>query len=129
MTEQIYVTALEEIGPEVPDFLEVGILILFESGSPPELAEISAQHTATARREDPPKPGDVLLLGESEFRITAVGDKAWQNVLDIGHAVFKFDGQPEPELPGQIHLEGPDTGKLADLIAPGLRVEIREASS
>ena len=126
MAEQIYLTEVTEIGVEVPDFLETGLMILFESGAPPELAEISVQHTPTTRRDEPPEPGDVLLLGESEFRITAVGYKAWQNVTDLGHAVFKFDGQQEPELPGQIHLDGPDADKLPDLISPGLRIEIRK---
>lgn len=128
MAETIYLTEVKEIGPEVADFLEMGLLILFENGAPPELAEISAQHSPTSSREAPPEPGDVLVLGESEFRITAIGYKAWQNVLDLGHAVFKFDGQEEPELPGQIHLDGPG-GDLASIIQPGLRIEIKEKNS
>jgi glucitol/sorbitol PTS system EIIA component len=106
VTEPIYLTEVTEIGPEVAEFLEAGLLILFETGAPPELAEIAVLHDPTTRRAEAPEPGDVLEIEGHEFRITAVGYKAWQNVQALGHAVFKFDGAAEPELPGQIHLEG-----------------------
>lgn len=124
----IYLTEVTEIGPEVADFLDSGLLILFEAGAPPELAEIAVLHAPISRREEPPKPGDVVAFGPHEFRVTAIGYKAWANVLDLGHAVFKFDGLEEPELPGQIHLKGPDADKLGDVVEPGLRVEIKAAS-
>ena len=127
--EPIYLTEVTEIGPEVADFLEAGLLILFEAGAPPELAEIAVLHTPVSRREDPPEPGDMVTFGDREFRIKAIVYKAWQNVLDLGHAVFKFEGLEEKELPGEIHLEGPNAGTLGEIIAPGLRVEIRAVSS
>ena len=37
MDEPIYLTEVTEIGPEVAEFLEAGLLILFEAGAPPEL--------------------------------------------------------------------------------------------
>ncbi len=125
MTEPIYLTEVKEIGPEVPEFLEAGLMILFEAGAPPELAEIAVLHDPATRREEPPEPGDVLEIEGHEFRITAVGYKAWQNVRELGHAVFKFDGAPEPELPGQIHLEGQGAGNLGEVVRPGARLEIR----
>ena len=127
MTEPIYLTEVKEIGPEVAEFLEAGLLILFETGAPPELAEIAVLHDPTNRREEPPEPGDVLEIEGHEFRITAVGYKAWQNVQDLGHAVFKFDGAQEPELPGQIHLEGSGVESLGEVVRPGARLEIRAA--
>jgi glucitol/sorbitol PTS system EIIA component len=127
VTEPIYLTEVTEIGPEVAEFLEAGLLILFETGAPPELAEIAVLHDPSARREEAPEPGDVLDIGGHEFRITAVGYKAWQNVQDLGHAVFKFDGAREPELPGQIHLEGQGAESLGEVVRPGARLEIRAA--
>lgn len=127
--EPIYLTDVTEIGPEVADFLDAGLLILFEAGAPPELAEIAVLHTPISRREEPPEPGDTVVFGDREFRIKAIGYKAWQNVLDLGHAVFKFEGLEEKELPGEIHLEGPNAGSLGEIIAPGLRVEIRAVAS
>lgn len=122
----IYLTEVTEIGPEVEEFLEAGLLILFEAGAPPELAEIAVLHEPISRREEPPVPGDVLTVGDLQFRITAIGYKAWQNVLDLGHAVFKFEGLEEAELPGEIHVEGSHEG-LGEIVKPGVRVEIKEA--
>jgi glucitol/sorbitol PTS system EIIA component len=128
MTEPIYLTEVKEIGPEVAEFLEAGLLILFETGAPPELAEIAVLHDPTTRREEAPEPGDVLEIEGHEFRITAVGYKAWQNVGELGHAVFKFDGAPEPELPGQIHLEDQGAESLSEVIRPGARLQIRASA-
>ena len=129
MTEPIYLTEVKEIGPEVAEFLEAGLLILFETGAPSELAEIAVLHDPTTRREEAPEPGDVLEIEGHEFRITAVGYKAWQNVGELGHAVFKFDGAPEPELPGQIHLEGQGAESLGEVVRPGARLQIRAGAA
>ncbi len=123
--EPIYVTEVREIGPEVADFLKEGYLILFQTGSPAELAEMAVLHEVDHMRPEPPEPGDVLSIGESRFRITAVGTKAWQNVREIGHAVFVFNGAREPEMPGQICLEEGGTENLAGSLRPGVRLEIK----
>jgi PTS system glucitol/sorbitol-specific IIA component len=126
VTEPIYLTEVTEIGPEVAEFLEAGLLILFEAGAPPELAEIAVLHQPiSGPREDAPEAGDILVIGSREFRITAVGYKAWQNIQDLGHAVFKFSGLEEAELPGEIYLEARGAEDLDDLVQPGARVEIR----
>jgi len=124
--EPIYLTEVTEIGPEVAEFLEAGLLILFQAGAPPELAEIAVLHEPVSEpRQDPPEPGDVLTIGSLEFRITAIGSKAWKNVQDLGHAVFKFSGFEEAELPGEIHLEQQGADELDEIVQPGVRVEIR----
>jgi len=123
--EPIYVTEAREIGPEVAEFLEEGYLVLFQMGVPSELAEMSVLHEVSHMRPEPPEPGDLLSIGESRFRITAVGTKAWQNVRELGHAVFVFNGAHEPEMPGQICLEGGGTEGLAGSLRPGARLEIK----
>jgi glucitol/sorbitol PTS system EIIA component len=125
VSEPIYLTEVTELGPEVAEFLEAGLLILFQAGAPPELAEIAVLHEPISRREDPPEPGDVLVIGPIEFRITAVGSKAWQNIQDLGHAVFRFSGSGEAELPGEIHLEEQGAQDLGETVRPGVRVEIK----
>jgi PTS system glucitol/sorbitol-specific IIA component len=129
LSEPIYLTEVTELGPEVAEFLEAGLLILFQAGAPPELAEIAVLHEPISRREDPPEPGDVLAIGPIEFRITAVGSKAWQNIQDLGHAVFRFSGSGEAELPGEIHLEEQGAEDLGETIRPGVRVEIRSGGA
>jgi PTS system glucitol/sorbitol-specific IIA component len=127
--EPIYLTEVTEIGPEVAEFLEAGLLILFQAGAPPELAEIAVLHEPiSGPREDPPEAGDVLAIGSREFRITAIGSKAWQNVHQLGHAVFKFSGSREAELPGEIHLEEQGSEDLGELLRTGVRVEIKAGS-
>ena len=129
MEEPIYLTEVTEIGPEVAEFLEAGLLILFQAGAPPELAEIAVLHEPiSGPREDPPEAGDVLAIGSREFRITAIGSKAWQNVHQLGHAVFKFSGSREAELPGEIHLEEQGSEDLGELLRTGVRVEIKAGS-
>ena len=127
MSEPIYLTEVTELGPEVAEFLEARLLILFQAGAPPELAEIAVLHEPVSKKEAPPEPGDVLAIGSLEFRITAVGSKAWQNVQDLGHAVFKFDGSHEVELPGQINVEAEGAEMLGQEIRPGVRLEIKAA--
>ncbi len=123
----IYLTEITEIGPEVPEFIEVGYLILFQAGAPPELAEMSVLHEPESPRDDPPETGDILAIGDKELRITAVGERAWNNVRELGHVVFKFNGLDETELPGEIYVE--ETDGLGELVQPGARLEIKEAAS
>ena len=126
MSEPIYLTEVTELGPEVAEFMEAGLLILFQAGAPPELAEIAVLHQPiSGPRENPPEAGDILAIGSREFRITAVGYKAWQNIQDLGHAVFRFSGSVEAELPGEIHLEERGAEDLAGTVRPGVRVEIK----
>ncbi len=128
-TETIYLTEVTKLGPEVPDFLEAGMMITFAEGAPPELAEMSVLHEPAAKREAPPEPGDVLSIGEHEFRITAVGEKAWKNVLELGHACFKFNGESETELPGEIYVEEAEGVNLLEKIQPGARIGIKTSEA
>ena len=123
--EPIYLTEIKEIGPEVEAFLEERYLILFEVGAPPELAEMAVLHDRSHMREEPPASGDVLVIGDREFRMTAVGEKAWKNIGDLGHAVFVFNGAKEVEMPGQICLEATGAEGLAEAVKPGARLEMK----
>lgn len=126
-TQTIYLTEITELGPEVSDFLDTGLVVLFQAGAPPELAEMSVLHEPTDLREEPPQTGDVLVIGDRQLRITAVGEKAWHNVHEMGHVVFKFNGHGETELPGEIYLE--ETEGLSELFQPGAKLEIKEATT
>lgn len=124
----IYRTTLTEIGAEVEALLDAAeALITFEDGAPPELAEISVLHRHEEHREEPPKVGDVFAIGPREFEITAVGGIAWKNMLELGHASFKFNGAREANLPGEICLEKGDLEEIKELVRPGVSLEIRAA--
>ena len=78
--EPIYLTEVKEIGPEVAEFLEAGLLILFQTGAPPELAEIAVLHDPTSLREDPPAPGDARDRGpavpHNRHRLQGLAERA-----------------------------------------------------
>ena len=47
-----------------------------------------------------------MLIGDQEWRITAIGDVAEKNLGALGHVTLVFDGASEPRLPGALHLSG-----------------------
>ena len=126
--EYIYRTEITEVGPDVEEFLDgAGLMITFEDGAPPELAEISVIHKYTEQREEPPVAGDILAIGPLEFEITAIGGTAWKNMLELGHAAFKFNGAQEAGLPGEICLKEQGLEDVKETIGPGVSLEIKTA--
>lgn len=128
MGDVLYDTVLGELGPEVGEFLEEGLLILFADGAPPELREVSVGHAPSEAAETAPAAGDVLAIEDTEFTVTAVGPKAWQTMHELGHATFKFNGETETELPGEICVRSPAGVALAELIRPGARFVLRSGA-
>jgi len=47
--------------------------------------------------------------------VTAVGDVAEQNLRELGHITLRFDGQPQAEYPGTVHVVGP----VPQAVTPG----------
>jgi PTS system glucitol/sorbitol-specific IIA component len=80
------------------------MLIFFNKKAPEDLAEYSV----LLDDADSPcgaKVGDSLFFDTNEYRITAIGDIALTNLNNLGHAVIKFDGKRQAELPGNVHVE------------------------
>lgn len=120
----LYSTTIRDVGAEAYDLLEQGVLILFALGAPPELAEVSVLHEATQEPAAPPVGGDGLQIGQQRFRITAVGDTAWQKVTEMGHVVFSFNGATAAERPGEICVEPVPPDQLRALVQPGTCIEV-----
>jgi glucitol/sorbitol PTS system EIIA component len=95
-------TRITEIGTDVADLLEGGVLILFAEGAPPELAEVSVLHKVEIVDAKQPAPGSKILIGNVEAHVTAIGSYAWQKVIDIGHVVINFNNSSNAERPGEI---------------------------
>lgn len=118
-------THLTAIGPEVADLAQSGVLILFADGSPDELADVSVLHRIT---QDPlkfaPNTGSKLTIGEIETRLTAVGDLAWEKILDLGHVVITFNGADISERPGEICAAMIDPDHLIETLKVGARLTI-----
>jgi glucitol/sorbitol PTS system EIIA component len=97
-------TQINNIGPSVTDFLGEKMLILFGENAPSELAEYCLLINVKNVEGDI-EVGDTLLLGDHEYKITAVGDAVKKNLSSLGHITLKFDGSGSPELPGTLYLE------------------------
>ncbi len=121
----LFRTTISAIGAEVSDLIEGGVLILFDSSAPPELAEVSVLHHDAGPVGRAPVPGDRLHVGTEALCITAVGETAWQKISDIGHVVFNLSGATTAERPSEICLESVSAATLLEVLEPGAVLEIR----
>ncbi|MBB3935731.1 PTS glucitol/sorbitol transporter subunit IIA [Aureimonas phyllosphaerae] len=118
-------TRVTAVGPDVPDLLEGGVLILFADGAPPELAEVSVLHSVVGEpTAEAPVAGVPIRVGAVEARLTGIGDLAWAKVRDIGHVVINFNGLAAPERPGELTATAVDGGELAAALQPGAEIII-----
>jgi PTS system glucitol/sorbitol-specific IIA component len=120
-------TTVTEIGEEVPDLLEGGVLILYADGAPPALAEVSVQHVVDGdvARQAPPV-GARLTLGALTTGVTAVGSSAWDKVRDLGHVVINFNGASQAERPGEICVQPCDSAAVQREVRSGGRILIED---
>ena len=101
-----YEVTVIAIGEMAQKFFSQKIMVLFiKKEMPLEMKDISIMHSGGKLFEDI-KTGDRLYLGDRAYIVTAIGEKANNNLRRMGHACLKFDGKPAPEMPGDIHLEG-----------------------
>lgn len=118
-------TRVTEIGPEVADLAEGGVLILFADGSPPELAEVSVLHkTEEGPSADAPQVGASIAIGPVGATITAIGPTAWAKVREIGHVVITFNGAGSAERPGEICASAVETDQLVAALKPDATITI-----
>ena len=124
-----YQTKITDVGPEVPELLEGGILILYATGAPPELAEVSVLHTVqVGPTADGPPVGSELRIGDVSARLTAVGELAWKKVADIGHVVINFDGADTAGRPGELCAAPVDFDTLRSALVSGAEIVIGTAA-
>ncbi|RFU49393.1 PTS cellobiose transporter subunit IIB [Paraburkholderia sp. DHOC27] len=124
MTMHYYKTVISDVGPEVRDLLEGGVLILYADGAPPELAEVSVLHRAEQAHTEAPAAGSQLRIGEVSASVTAVGPTAWNKVNEMGHVVINFNGSQTAERPGEICAQPVDTEALLACMRSGTVIEI-----
>lgn len=122
-----YKTVITQIGPDVADLIEGGMLILFAEGSPPELAEVSVLHrVAEEPTEGPPAVGADLMIGELRSKLTAIGTLAWNKITDMGHVVVNFDGATTSSRPGELNASSVEASDLFAALKPGAMIVIAE---
>lgn len=99
-----YRVIVTNIGPQAEELRNGNIVILFDEGAPPELAEISVLHTKGELLGEI-EVGDILHFGDLTYRILEVGSKANENMALLGHCCLKFD-KNLTLLHGDIRLDG-----------------------
>ncbi len=116
-----YEVTVTAIGEMAQKFFSQKIIVLFSKKEMPlEMQDISIMHSGGELSEDV-KTGDKLYLGSRAYIVTAVGEKANNNLRLMGHACLKFDGKSVSEMPGDIHLKG--DGPLAIDIGEKIIIE------
>lgn len=120
-----YRTVITQVGPDVADLIDGGMLILFADGSPPELAEVSVLHkVAEGPTPQSPPVGAELAIGSVRAKVTAIGNLAWNKIADMGHVVINFDGAGSSGRPGEINATPVTTSELGDALQPGAAIVI-----
>lgn len=106
MAKKYYSTKIVGIGGEVDKFKTlVKMLVIFDDSMVlPELRDFSVLHSGN-KITDVIKPGDVLRIADSEFKILRVGNEVNTNIKSLGHIVIKFNDDRDDLLEGSIHVE------------------------
>lgn len=105
--------------------VEGGVCIFFADPVPPELEEVAVIHEVDTPLDGELRPGDTLVVGESTVTITAVGERAGENLRTLGHMVVYADpAEGTNLLPGAIHVRG-----AVALPPPGAEVGLHRTSS
>ena len=99
-----YATTVTAVGEQVAEFITQGLLVWFAEGAPEELHFFTVLHRPTVTTGGV-RPGDLVRIDDKAFRVTAVGEVANDNMVNLGHMDLKANGAAEAPLPGDICLE------------------------
>ena len=99
----IYTTKVTNIGELATAFSEEKMIILFKDNAPEELADYCVLHDGN-ELSDVVQNGDILVVGDQEYKILYVGDEVQLNLGQLGHITLRFDGDSDG-LGGSIYLE------------------------
>ena len=105
----IYQTTITRIGQSAADALSDKMLITFREGAPADIEEFCFIH-CHGEMNGELKAGSQLELGDARYAVTA-----GQNLRELGHITLRFDGQPQAEYPGTVHVDGP----VPQAVTPG----------
>lgn len=126
MSKKFYETKIVGVGGDVPKFLNaIKMLVLFDDSMVlPELRNFSVLHSGN-KLDGVIKPGDILKVADSEFKILKVGGEVHSNIRTLGHVIIKFDGGAGELMEGSIHVED----KPIPNVQIGDAISIREAGA
>lgn len=110
-----YESTVLRAGDEAGVMVEGGVVILYSDPIPDALESVSVVHGPARGPEREIRPGDVFAIGEQRVELTAVGDRADENLRTLGHIVVYLNPETDASLlPGAVHGKGtlavPDAG-------------------
>ena len=124
----LMVSKITAVGPEVEALLDGGVLILFAEGAPAELAEVSVcQRVEHADAKNKPVSGNSIKIAGISSVITAVGELAWDKIIEMGHVVINYNGASIAERPGEICAKTVDKAALLAALKIGAQISIETA--
>lgn len=98
------------IGSEVEELLKGGVAIFFGENVPSTLEPYCIVHRVEVL--SPLEVGDIIRIGDSEMTITAIGEVANKNLLELYHLVIKNNALSIAELPGDVSVKGTLPGEV-----------------
>lgn len=98
------------IGSEIGELLKGGIAIFFGENVPSTLEPYCIVHRVEVL--NPLEVGDIIEIGSSKMIITAIGEIANKNLLELHHLVIKNNALSKAELPGDVSVEGALPGEV-----------------
>lgn len=100
----IYENRINGCGSMVSAFKEENMFIMFGDNAPDTLKDFC--YTVDVKNtNDKIRKGQYLIIDGNKYRITAVGDVAEKNLVNLGHVTISFDGSECATLPGTINVE------------------------
>lgn len=122
MNDILWTTTITRIGDDAKDMFDAGVLILFGEPVPPALADVSVVHTPQAPPAREIRVGDVWEVAGREYPVEEVGEKATENLRELGHVVLYLNTVDQKLLPGAVHVRGE-----AAIPAVGQTIRLRSA--
>jgi PTS system glucitol/sorbitol-specific IIA component len=102
-----YESTVLRAGDEAEIMIEGGVVILYADPIPDALESVSVVHTPARGPDREIRVGDVFELGEHRVEVTAVGERADENLRTLGHIVVYLNPEDGTGLlPGAVHGRG-----------------------
>ncbi|HEX6355937.1 PTS glucitol/sorbitol transporter subunit IIA [Actinophytocola sp.] len=102
-----YESTVLRAGDEAEIMIDGGVVILYADPIPDALESVSVVHSPGGRPDREIRVGDEFVLGEHRVEVTAVGDRADENLRALGHIVVYLNPEDGTALlPGAVHGRG-----------------------
>jgi PTS system glucitol/sorbitol-specific IIA component len=102
-----YESTVLRSGDEAEIMIEGGVVILYADPIPDALESVSVVHAGAHGPDREIRVGDVFVLGEYRVELTAVGERADENLRTLGHIVVYVNPDDSTSLlPGAVHGRG-----------------------